>query len=492
MTLSLRGLRPGTGLLLAVALGLAACSSAACSSTPTEPSAPEAATSPTSARQFRPGAAGAGDDYFPRYGNAGYDVTRYTVRVRYDPAKDRLTGTTVVQATAIADLSSFNLDLAGLTVRKVTVDGVPARHARTGDELVVTPAAGLTSGNGFTAEIGYDGEPKLLRNEALGEGGFRATSDGAVALGQPESASNWYPVNDHPSDKAAYDFEITVPEGLTAVSNGVPLGKTTRAGWTTWKWAERSPMASYLSTLAIGEFRVTRAEHKGRPVFSAVTTKLPEGAADASIARTVEVADYLEGVFGPYPFGAYGGVVVSEPGIGYALETQSRPVYSANFFRQGENTGVVAHELAHQWFGNSVALARWQDIWLNEGLATYAEWLWAEHRGGRTARQSFDAAYLGASGQVWRIPPGKPGATNLFSESVYQRGAMTVHALRAAVGDRAFFELLKTWAADKRDSNATTAEFVALAEQVSGKQLDALFDAWLYGTERPAKPGATR
>lgn len=289
-------------------------------------------------------------------------MTRYTVRVRYDPAKDRLTGTTVVQATATADLSSFNLDLAGLTVRKVTVDGVPARHARTGDELVVTPAVGLTSGNGFTAEIGYDGEPKLLRNEALGEGGFRATSDGAVALGQPESASTWYPVNDHPLDKAAYDFEITVPEGLTAVSNGVPLGKTTRAGWTTWKWAERSPMASYLSTLAIGEFRVTRAEHKGRPVFSAVTTKLPKGAADASIARTVEVADYLEGVFGPYPFGAYGGVVVSEPGIGYALETQSRPVYSANFFRGARTPG---------WSRTS---------WPTSGSATV--WRWP---GGRTS-----------------------------------------------------------------------------------------------------------
>ncbi|WP_413775622.1 M1 family metallopeptidase [Micromonospora sp. RTGN7] len=481
----LRGLRLGTGLLLAVVLGPAACSSAA-----PEPSGQRATPSPTPSRQFKPGGAGVGDAYFPGYGNAGYDVTRYTVKVRYDPAKDRLSGTTTVQATATVDLSSFNLDLVGLTVRAVTVDGAPARHAHADGELVVTPAAGLTSGNGFTAEIGYDGTPEPLRNEDLGEGGFRHTSDGAVALGQPESASTWFPVNDHPSDKAAYDFEITVPEGLTAVSNGVPVGNSTRAGWTTWKWAERSPMASYLSAVAIGKFRVTRGEHKGRPVFSAVTTKLPKGAGDASVARTIEVADYLEGVFGPYPFDAYGGVVVSEPGIGYALETQSRPVYSATFFRRGENTGVVAHELAHQWFGNSVALARWQDIWLNEGMATYAEWLWEEHRSGRTVRQSFDMVYAGSSGEVWRTPPGRPGAANLFSESVYQRGAMTVHALRTTVGDRVFFELLRTWAADKRDGNATTAEFVALAERVSGRQLDALFDAWLYGTERPARPAA--
>ncbi|OON27482.1 MULTISPECIES: M1 family metallopeptidase [unclassified Micromonospora] len=484
MTLRLWGLRLRTGLLLAGALGLAACSS-----TP-EPAAREATPSPTGSRQFTPGAAGLGDEYFPRYGNGGYDVTRYVVKVRYDPATDRLTGTTTVQATATASLSAFNLDLAGLTVRGVTVDGVPARHARDGDELVVTPAAGLTSGNGFTAEIRYEGSPKPLTNEALGEGGFRHTSDGAVALGQPESASTWFPVNDHPADKAAYDFEITVPEGLTAVSNGVPVGKTTRAGWTTWKWAERSPMASYLSMVAIGNFRVTRAEHKGRPVFSAVTTGLPEGAADASIARTVEVADYLEGVFGPYPFGSYGGVVVDDPGIRFALETQSRPVYSANFFRRGANSGVVAHELAHQWFGDSVSLARWSDIWLNEGFATYAEWLWLEHDGGRTVQQSFDGEYVGASASVWRTPPGRPGAANLFGDSVYQRGAMTVHALRTTVGDEAFFRIVRGWAADRRDGNVTTADFVAHAEQVSGRQLDALFDAWLYGTEQPERPTA--
>ncbi|WP_353900611.1 M1 family metallopeptidase [Micromonospora harpali] len=484
MTLRLWGLRLRTGLLLAGALGLAACSS-----TP-EPAAREATPSPTASRQFTPGAAGLGDEYFPRYGNGGYDVTRYVVKVRYDPATDRLTGTTTVQATATASLSAFNLDLAGLTVRGVTVDGVPARHARDGDELVVTPTAGLTSGNGFTAEIRYEGSPKPLTNEALGEGGFRHTSDGAVALGQPESASTWFPVNDHPADKATYDFEITVPEGLTAVSNGVPVGKTTRAGWTTWKWAERSPMASYLSMVAIGNFRVTRAEHKGRPVFSAVTTGLPEGAADASIARTVEVADYLEGVFGPYPFGSYGGVVVDDPGIRFALETQSRPVYSANFFRRGANSGVVAHELAHQWFGDSVSLARWSDIWLNEGFATYAEWLWLEHDGGRTVQQSFDGEYVGASASLWRTPPGRPGAANLFGDSVYQRGAMTVHALRTTVGDEAFFRIVRGWAADRRDGNGTTADFVAHAEQVSGRQLDGLFDAWLYGTEQPERPTA--
>ncbi|MDT0528480.1 M1 family metallopeptidase [Micromonospora sp. DSM 115977] len=483
MTLSRRTLCAGTGLLLAGMLGLAGCGSAE------DPAPAPSTAAPAAPRQFLLGAAGAGDAYFPTYGNGGYDVSRYTVKVRYDPAEDRLTGTTTVQAAATGDLSAFNLDLAGLTVRSVTVDGAPAKHGRKGDELVVTPARGLIAGNGFVVEIAYDGRPEPLRNEVLGSGGFLHTDEGAIALGQPESASTWFPVNDHPSDKATYDFEITVPKGLTAVSNGVPAGKSTTGDWTTWKWAERSPMASYLSTVVIGKFRITEGEHKGRPVFHAVTTDLPSGAADRSIADTVEVTDYLESVFGPYPFEAYGGVVISDARIRYALETQSRPVYSASFFSRGENTAVVAHEMAHQWFGNSVSLARWQDIWLNEGLATYAEWLWAEHDGGRTAQQEFDARYAGSSGQLWRTPPGEPGVANLFSESVYQRGGMTVHALRVAVGDKAFFEILKTWAAQKRDANATTAEFVALAERVSGKQLGDLFEAWLYGKQRPDRPG---
>ncbi|WFE42330.1 M1 family metallopeptidase [Micromonospora sp. WMMD998] len=479
-----RGGRRRLGLLACGTLLLAGCGSAEPDRSAAAPSDP----GPTASRSFAPGAAGAGDAYFPTYGNGGYDVASYTIKVRYDPDTDKLTGTTTVRATATADLSAFNLDLAGLTVRSVTVDGAAARHARTDDELVVTPAAGLTSGNGFVAEIRYGGRPEALRSEALGEGGWLHTADGAIALGQPQSASTWFPVNDHPSDKATYDVEITVPKGLTAVGNGVPKGKTTSGDWTTWRWSEGSPMASYLTTVVIGKFRVTTDEHKGRPVWSAVTTQLPEGAPDRSIARTVEVADYLESIFGPYPFGAYGGVVVADSRIRYALETQSRPVYGASFFRQGDNTDVVAHELAHQWYGDSVSIRRWQDIWLNEGLATYAEWLWAEHTGKSTVQRTFEQKYAGASTLLWRTPPGKPGVENLFGSSVYDRGGMTVHALRVAVGDTAFFTILRTWAAEWKDGNATTADFVALAERVSGKKLDKLFDAWLFGTERPPTP----
>jgi aminopeptidase N len=219
----------------------------------------------------------------------------------------------------------------------------------------------------------------------------------------------------------------------------------------------------------------------------AIPESLPaDGPAAKSLARTGEVADYLETLFGPYPFDAYGGVVIDDDRVGYALETQARPVYGQVFFAGGEDTSVVAHELAHQWFGDSVALERWQDIWLNEGFATYAEWLWQEHEGAGTAQQLFDRIYARAS---WAVKPGDPSVDNLFGTAVYLRGAMTVHALRRTIGDPAFFGLLKTWTAEHRDGNATTAEFVAAAEKAAGgKDLDPLFQAWLFGTTRPPRP----
>ncbi|MFC0031183.1 M1 family metallopeptidase [Micromonospora chaiyaphumensis] len=436
---------------------------------------------------FHPGAADVGDPYVPGAGNGGYDVGHYALKVRYDPADDRLTGEAVLTVTATRALSRFQLDLAGLTVDRVRVDGAPAKHRRDGAELVITPPRGLPAGQRFAVEVTYGGVPEPLPSAELGDGGFHATGDGAIALGQPESASTWYPVNDHPSDKATYDIEVTVPDGLAALSNGVPKGTGSRGGWTTWRWSEASPMASYLSTLVIGDYRVATGTHGGKPIVTAVAAGLPaDGPAAASVARTGEIADFLAGRFGPYPFDAYGGIVVADDRIRYALETQSRPVYGPGFFRgAGPNTDVVAHELAHQWFGDSVSVARWSDLWLNEGFATYAEWLWAEHDGRRTVERAFTDRYAVTD---WSKPTVDPGRAAMFGDAVYQRGALAVHALRRAVGDDTFFRILRGWLAERRDGTATTADFVAHAERTAGKPLRPLFDAWLVGASAPALP----
>jgi aminopeptidase N len=435
---------------------------------------------------FSDGAAGAGDPYFPTYGNGGYDVAGYDLALRYDPKSGQLAGTATITATATQDLSRFDLDLAHLTVQKVTVNGAPATSRADGDELVVSPRDGIAKGKPMTVVVAYGGKPAELQNSELGGGGWLRTADGALALGQPESASTWYPVNDHPSDKATFKLAMTVPNGLDVIGNGVPGPKESKDGWTTWHWTENAPMASYLSTVVIGKYRVTTTSHNGKPMVLAVPDSLPaDGAAAASVGRTGEISDFLATQFGPYPFDAYGGVVVADEHIGYALETQSRPVYGATFFAGGPNPTVIAHELAHQWFGDSVALERWKDIWLNEGFATYAEWLWAEHEGSSTVEQNFERVYGTFD---WRDAPGDPGAAHLFGSAVYQRGGMTVYALRKTIGDDAFRRLLTTWTAGHKDGNATTEDLIKAAEQVSGKDLDGFFQAWLYGGTKPPRP----
>jgi aminopeptidase N len=445
-----------------------------------------------------PGAPGVGDSYYPDYGNGGYDVSHYDIRLRYTPSTDLLTGTTTILATATQDLSSFDLDFV-LDTASVLVNNRPATFTRTGDhELVVTPARPLTNGQAMTVVVQYSGVPSS--KVAEGFTSWTRTPDGALAINEPEIAWWWYPSNDHPTDKATFDVSVSVPNDLQVISNGVmprqPVPET--LGYTRWYWRSVKPQATYLTSLIVGHYTFTQdTTADGQPVINAYSTLLPADYADAakaSVERTAEITDWESTVFGPFPFEARGGTVVPPGTINFALENQTRPTFSAAFFRAGSNTSVIVHENAHQWFGDSVSVQQWQNIWLNEGFATYAQWLWSEKNGEGTAQDLFDYLYATtpADSDLWTVAPADPGPAQLFGDAVYDRGAMTLQELRVAVGDDDFFTILRTWAADHRYGNGTTEQFTALAEKISGRDLTTLFQAWLYVPSKPVVPTLAR
>ncbi|MGW2301240.1 M1 family metallopeptidase [Streptomyces sp. NPDC001809] len=445
---------------------------------------------PASAADFTPGAPGIGDSYYPTSGNGGYDVSHYDLRLTYQPATDLLEGTATIVATTKQNLSRFNLDL-GLKVSEVRVNGRVAKFAASGShELEVTPATPLEKNKSLSIVVRYAGKPSEVKID--GWTAWARTPDGGVAAQEPDSAAWWFPSNDHPLDKATFDVSVAVPDGTQAISNGVLQSQSSRLGWTRYNWRSNKPQATYLATLAVGKFDITTDKTaNGLPVLNAYSKDLGDndGAARASIERTTEVAEWLEGVFGPYPFNALGGYVPNVTS-GFALETQTRPFYSPRQFANGANVSVVVHELAHQWYGDSVSVRDWKDIWVNEGFARYSQWLWSEKEGEGTAQELADYLYAlrTAEDPFWTVKPGDPGPENQFHIAVYDRGALALQALRNEIGDEDFFAILKGWPQKFAHGNARVADFVRYAEKVSGKPLAELFDTWLY---EPSKPSAS-
>ena len=437
--------------------------------------------------RYSEGAEGAGDPYFPLAGNGGIDVLHYDLDLTYqlpDPApaplEGQLDGVATIELRATQDLHRFNLDLRGLTATEVVVNGKSMRFDQVDNELRISPRPKLKTGDAATVEITYGGTTTRPTDIEGALYGWVTTRDGAMVVSEPDGAATWFPTSDHPTDKATYAFEITVPEGSVAVANGLLEDSETNDGWTTWHWDAPDPMAAYLATATVGDFELNSyVAANGTPIIDAVDPSLPDSAS-ANLALTSDMLVFFEELYGPYPFVAYG-AIVDDDSVGYALETQTR-----SFFSRNASEGTVAHELAHQWMGDHVNPHRWADIWLNEGWATYSSWLWTEEQGGDTAQQRFDSVMIRpAEDSFWDLVVADPGPMCLFCGPIYNRGAATLHALRTEISDDAFFELAQSWVAEFGGGTASTADFIALAEEVSGQDLAHFFDVWLYQPEKP-------
>lgn len=428
------------------------------------------------------------DPYVPGHGDLSYDVTHYDLDLTYSVEGNRLDGTARLECTIREDTSELALDLHALDVTKVTVDGAAAKYRDRTGTLTVRLGDTVAAGESLTVTVRYHGHPTPEKTRHLGAAGWEELTDGVIVAGQPHGAPSWFPCNDRPSNKATYRMGITVAAGYRVVANGRLLSNRRRSSTVTWVYEQLQPMATYLATVHIGRYEL-RTEDGDVPMHAVVPRRLL-GTYDDAFGDQRAMIDAFSRFFGPYPFDAYT-VVVTDDDLEIPLEAQGLSAFGANFLTSDwDSVRLVAHELSHQWFGNSLTLGSWQDIWLHEGFACYAEWIWSEESGGPSAHDRAEEHHDKLSGLDQDLVLADPGPELMFDDRVYKRGALTLHALRLTVGDDAFFALLRAWTDKHAHGTVNTPAFVEFAELSTGQDLAELFDVWLNRATLPDLPPA--
>lgn len=492
----------GRGVAMVALLLLAACSPA-----PTASPSMRFSTSASTGISASPSDFGVdlglGEPLDPTLGNPGYDVVHYDINLTFDPDRSWLDATVTLSATATETLASVNVDFIGFDVEAATVDGKAAAFARTERDMTIRPAAPIASGEQFQLTVRYHGTPRPFASESGAPVplGWNVKSGINYVVSEPDGARSWFPCNDVPWDKATYTFRLTVPDTLTAAANGVLKDQVAAGGRKTWVWRMDQPMATYLATVVIGDFKIVddpaASQAAGVPIRNLlpadafpIPTRAPgdssvivvhgDGYDAQALGAQGQMLAFVAHYLGPFPFEAYG--IAYVPSFPSSLECQTLTLTGTTVERD------LVHELAHQWLGDYVSPAHWSDVWLNEGFATYMEWLWVEHRGDATVEQLASNEYE----QDHDLPPpANAPAHDMFNRSVYGRGALTLYALRARVGDATFFAILRTWVERYGGRSATTSDFIALAEETSGADLTQFFQGWLYAPTMPELPAAS-
>lgn len=432
------------------------------------------------------------DPYVPGHGDAAYGVDLYDLTLTYQPSSNRLQGEATLTVTTLHDTDRLRIDLHHLAVRGVTVTGAAlARYSHRGGHLNVIFRETVPVGTLVAVTVRYAGNPKGIRLRHLGDAGWEELEDGVIVASQPHGAPSWFPCNDRADDKARYAVSFAAPAGYAVAFSGETVSAKRAGASVTWTFRQTAPMAPYLASLQMGRYVQTRL-YGGPAGHGPITVHHPPGldkdAFAQSFGRQPAMMRCFEERFGTYPFAGYR-VVVTDDVLEIPLESQALSTFGRNHCSPDwEQVRLVAHEMAHQWFGNAVTVRQWRDIWLHEGFACYAEWLYSEASGAWTTDQWAVHHHALLSELPEDLLLGDPGRELMFDDRVYKRGALTLHALRRTVGDAAFFRVLSSWVAEHAGASVTTADFMGHAERVTGVALAELLDTWVYALPLPPLP----
>jgi aminopeptidase N len=434
-----------------------------------------------------------GDRYIPSIGNTGYDVQAYLIDMIFSSHIDAITATvTLSSLVTLADLGRLSLDFIGYNVDGVQVDGQYVHFYRSPDKLYVDLPQSYAKGKTLVMKVSYHGQ--ILSQGSQYINGFplglrTIPSDKLdYAVAEPNGAHAWFPCNDHPRDKAVYTFNLTVPAGFTAIANGTLLNVSSSSSQQTFHWREKFPMAPYLATVMVGNYQRVDASTVDNVIIRHYTF---EGDPDYSnlLADTRDMMEYFSQLIASYPFDEFGFAFIHtvDDQKRFAEETQTMVMVDTHYMESQQAVGVLAHELAHQWFGDAVSLASWNEVWLKEGMATYLTALWLDHQGYVSLPDMMTSLEndLVSQANTFTYPLNQPPYAAMYGSSTYNKGAWVYHMLRQQIGDDNFTEFLRRYYKNFNGGNASTADVQALAREVSGIDLSTFFEEWVYAPGIP-------
>lgn len=433
--------------------------------------------------------------YFERFSDVsaradsatGFDIQHYEINLQINDVTRWIGGN--VQAIVLAEenLSQIQYELHNLTVSQVMVNNLPVTFTHTAG--IITIPVNANAGDTFITNVFYSGYPQLSPN--LYQIGMIFSTNSVFTISDPDAGRYWWPSYDHPWDKATVDLHIRMRSDWKVAANGLRQGIVDHGdGTSTTTWIGYHPMTTYLVCITAGPYVEINQSSQNTDIQSFVLQNQYNNAL-VDFASLPSIVDYYSSIFGAYPFEKYGQAVVSMSTYG-AMEHQTMTTLG-NFIITGNNTYelIIAHELAHQWYGNCVSFLDFPDVWLSESFATYAEHLWVDKRDGWNAatayvNSSYHQYYINWENSAGAQTIYNPTFYNYFTPPSYEKGAAVLHMLRLKMGDVAFFQLLQNWVITYAHGNAITAEFQAMAEQISGLDLQQFFQQWIYSPGIPS------